>query len=317
MISIVIPTKNNGDIIERCLLSIREQNYLADDIEIIVIDGHSQDNTVDIAKKYGCTIRYEEHGTISYARNLGIKEARGHIIAFTDADCVADPEWIKEAVKLLSNPTVAAVGGPNVTPDNDSAFARNVGAVLSFLSRAGARYGYEGQEVKEIYHNPTCNVFYQKKVLFEVGGFNHNLVTVDDEELDYRIRKQGYKILYTPFSKVYHYRRPSWKKFVKMAYNYGLGRMQAIKLHPDMGKGFHYIPSIVIIGTIGLYLASLTNIISIWVPTSAITLGISVLLLVSFYLSRRSKNGKADTIFGLIVIWIVFWGIGFIRGIFK
>lgn len=317
MISIVIPTKNNGDIIERCLVSIRKQNYPSDDIEIIIVDGHSHDDTVDIAKKHGCIIKYEEHGTISYARNLGIKAAKGQIVAFTDADCVVDINWIKEAVKLFTDPAIAAVGGPNITPDDDSSFARNVGAVLSFLSRAGARYGYEGKEVEEIYHNPTCNVFYQKKVLLEVGGFNQNLVTVDDEELDYRIRKNGYKILYTPFSKVYHYRRPSWKRFMKMAYTYGLGRMQAIKIHPDMGKTFHYMPSIMFIAIIGLYLLSILNYIAMWIPNVLVTVFVIGIFVFSVHLSIHNRENSVLTAFSLMITWILLWGAGFIRGVTK
>ena len=61
------------------------------------------------------------------------------------------------------------------------------------------------------------------------------------------IRKRGYKILYTPFAIVYHYRKPTWKKFMKMAWNYGIGRMQAIKLHRDMGRWFHFVPSLLIV----------------------------------------------------------------------
>ena len=245
-VSIVIPTKNSEDVIEKCLKSIQNLDYPKEDLEVIIVDGYSTDRTAEIARRYGCKVVFEDKGTISYARDLGVKHAKGEYIAFTDADCVVTKNWIKELIKHFKDDTIAAVGGPNLTPEDDTDFAKCVGVVLTALSKVGARYGLSGGRVREIYHNPTCNVMYKKKVLEEVGGFNYSLITVDDEELDYRIRKRGYKILYTPYAIVYHYRKPTWKKFVKMAWNYGIGRMQAIKLHRDMGRWFHFVPSLLI-----------------------------------------------------------------------
>ena len=76
----------------------------------------------------------------------------------------------------------------------------------------------------------------------KAGLFNETLVTCEDEELDYRIRQQGQKIVFTPDAPVHHYRRPTWLSFYKQAYRYALGRMQAIKLHHNMGRWFHYLP---------------------------------------------------------------------------
>jgi len=315
-VSIIIPTKNNGDILERCLSSIKNLDYPEDEKEIIIVDGHSTDDTPEIAQKYGCRLIFEDKGVISYARDLGTKHARGEFIAFTDADCIVHKNWIKELMEQFNDEKIAAVGGPNITPENDTEFAKCVGDVLSFLSKPGARYGLEGGEVREIYHNPTCNVMYKKKVLEEVGGFNHILITVDDEELDYRIRKRGYKIIYTPSAIVYHYRRSTWRRFMKMAYNYGIGRMQAIKLHRDMGRWFHFVPLVLILL---IFLLFVLSFLSYLFPLSAlfilITGGLGIGTM-SLYLSRKKKR-SFFTYFGLIAIW--FWGYGFgmLRGLAK
>lgn len=316
MISIIIPTKNNGDILGRCLSSIRNMDCPVDELETIIVDGHSEDNTVEIAKKYGCNIIFEDKGTISYARDLGVRYANGEFIAFTDADCIVEKGWLRELVKHFSE-GIAAVGGPNITPQDDTNFAKCAGTVLSFLSKPGARYGFEENKVMEIYHNPTCNVIYRKKVLEEVGGFNPGLITVDDEELDYRIRKKGYKILYTPFAKVYHYRRPTWRKFNKMAYNYGLGRMQAIKLHWDMGRWFHFAPP-VIISIIGILFAfSYMYSVYLWSALTILAGGGTGIVLISLYLGSRSKMSNFLTYFGLIAIWFWGYGSGMLRGLAK
>ena len=345
-VSIVIPTKNNGNIIARCLDSIinpfrksvdkpffrkesftkeREKNaefadldYLKDKMEVIIVDGHSTDDTVEIAKKYGCKIVYEDIGTIGGARDLGVKESSGEFIAFTDADCVVNTNWIKNLLKHFHDEDIAAVGGPNITPEDDTDFAKCAGTILSFLSKPGARYGLNADKVMEIYHNPTCNVMYRKRVLEEVGGFNHNLVAEDDEELDYRIKEKGYKILFTPDAKVLHYRRPTWKKFAKMAWNYGIGRTQVIKLHRDMGRWYHYIvPALILTIVILFVLAFLKPVFPLTASLILVSGGIGIGLM-SLYLSV--KTGRMRNLFNfclLIAIW--FWGYGFgmFRGIVK
>jgi len=238
-VSIIIPTKNNADILERCLESIHNLDYPKDEVEVIIVDGHSTDGTVEIAKKYRCRVVYEDVGTIGGARNIGVEHSRGDyiVIVFTDADCVADRDWLKNLIREFKDESVASVGGPNITPRDDTEFAKRVGVVLEFLSKPGPRYVFSADKIVEIHHNPTCNSAYRKAILQEVGGFNPRLITCDDEELDYRIRKRGYKILFTPYAKVYHYKRPTWKRFAKMAWNYGVGRRQVIKHERNMGKG--------------------------------------------------------------------------------
>ena len=72
-VSIIIPTKNNGNIIERCLDSIRELDYPEDKIEVIIVDGRSTDKTGEIAKRYGYKVVYGDIGTIGGERNIGVE----------------------------------------------------------------------------------------------------------------------------------------------------------------------------------------------------------------------------------------------------
>ena len=69
IISIVIPTKNNGGILEKCLFFIQNLECPEDRLEVIIVDGHSADDTVGIAEKYGCKVIFEDKGTISFARD--------------------------------------------------------------------------------------------------------------------------------------------------------------------------------------------------------------------------------------------------------
>ncbi|MEM2261387.1 MAG: glycosyltransferase [Nitrososphaerota archaeon] len=315
-VSIVIPVKNNARLLEKCLASIQDLNFPKNEFEVIVVDGGSTDGSVEVAKRIGCRVIAEDRGVISYARDLGVKYASGEFIAFTDSDCIVEKNWLMELLKHFNDESIAAVGGPNLTPEDDTEFAKCVGDVLSFLSKLGARYGLNDRAVREIYHNPTCNVMYRRKVLEEVGGFNVNLITADDEELDYRIRSRGYKILYTPYAIVYHYRRRDWRSFMKMAYNYGLGRIQAIKLHRQLGKWFHFVPSTVILLIFLLLMLSLISSVYLITVLFILAMGGAGTIIIGLHLRNNKKRGLLTYVW-LIMIWFLGYGIGMLRGVIK
>ena len=317
MISILIPTKNNGDVLEQCLESIERLDYPKDDVEVLIVDGHSTDNTVEIARKHGCNIMYENVGTRGGACNIGVKLAEGDFIVFTDADCVVPKDWLNSLVKHFNEEKVACIGGPNITPEGDAEFAKCVGTVLSFLSKPGSRYGLNIDRVTETFHNSGCNVAYRKSAIEEAGWFNEKLITCEDEELDYRISEKGYKILYTPYAKVYHYRRPTWKRFYKQAYRYAVGRMQAIRLHRKMGKWYHYIVPILILAITALFVLFFVDYTYPLIAFSILVIGGIGIGIMGLYLGSKTNMSNFLTYCVLIAIW--FWGSGFgyLRGLWK
>jgi len=318
-VSIIIPTKNNGDILEKCLASIKNLDTPKDHYEVIIVDGYSTDNTVEIAKKYGCKVVYEDVGTRGGACNVGLRGAKGEVIVFTDADCVVPIDWLKNLIKHFNNDNVVCVGGPNVTPEDDTNFAKCVGEVLLFLSKPGSRYGLDVDEVVETFHNSGCNVAYRKNVIEEAGWFNEKLITCEDEELDYRILKikKGYRIVYTPDAKVDHYRRPTWKGFLKQAYRYAVGRMQAIKLHRKMGRWYHWIVPALILAIVALFGLSFVDYIYFLISFSILVIGGIGIGLMSLYLGAKTKMSNFFIFYGLITIWFWFSGFGYFRGLWK
>ena len=98
-----------------CLASIQNLDYPKDRYEVIIVDGHSTDDTVEIAEKYGCKVVYEDVGTRGDGCNIGVKNAKGEYIAFTDADCVAQKDWLKNLIKQFTMKKIASAGDPNIT----------------------------------------------------------------------------------------------------------------------------------------------------------------------------------------------------------
>ena len=87
-------------------------DYPKDKYEVIIVDGYSTDDTVEIAKRYGCKIVYENAGTIGGARNIGVENSTGKYIAFTDSDCIVDKNWLKNLIGQFTDEKIASVGGP-------------------------------------------------------------------------------------------------------------------------------------------------------------------------------------------------------------
>jgi len=291
-------------------------DFPKEDYEVIIVDGHSVDHTVKIAEKYGCKVVYENVGTIGGARNTGVKHSSGKYIVFTDVDCVVERSWMNALITTLEESNIASAGGPNLTPEDDSDFAKSVGAVLSFLSQAGARYGFNAEGTQQIYHNPTCNVAYRREVFLESGGFNGSLITCDDEELDYRLLEKGHKIVYTSNARVLHYRRPTYKKFMKMAFNYGVGRMQVTKLHRGMGKWFHYMPITTIVLLSLLSALSFTNpFFGLLALITAVAGGVGIGVMSAYLTTRRHLPFFTEYV--LILIWFFGYGFGTLRGVFE
>lgn len=314
--SVIIPTKNSEEFIERCLNSISAQDIPKDQFEIIIVDGNSRDNTLTIARRYGCKIINESVGNQAGAYNAGIKHAEGRYLLFTDSDCYVSKDWADSLTERLKDIRIASVGGPNFTPEDDREIGKCAGVVLNMLSKAGARYGMIVDEDVETFHNPTCNVAYKREVLLEVGGFNDRLISCADEELDFRIKEKGYRILYTPKAKVFHYRRASYAKFAQQAYDYAVGRAQSIKIHHKMAKWFHFAPSLALFSLLVVLLISVFNSSFTIFGFSIISIGFTVVTVAVLFHSKKSKTRKLHCL-GLTFSWLIAYGIGFIRGLLS
>ena len=184
-VSVVIPTKNSSKTLENCLKSLVNQDYK--DFEIIVVDGHSKDNTVQIAKKYTDLVFYENYGTRAAGCNVGIQHAHGEVIAFTDDDCEIPKDWVKQiASKFEKDATLDVLGGSTITPKGSSKMEKAFGLIQNYYSPLTySRGAYEKV--------PGCNSAYRKKALIEVGGFNDCLPYVEEQELQFRLKQAGKK----------------------------------------------------------------------------------------------------------------------------
>ena len=314
-ISVIIPAKNEERLIRSCITSLHQLNYPKDQFEILIIDGLSADRTAEVAREMGATVIRNEKQTVSPGRNIGFENAKGELIAFTDADCIVDKAWLSSCVKYFEkDDTVACVGGPNLTPADESDFGKAVGFVFDQpVFAAGSIHARELNEVKEVTSIPGCNAIYRQSVLSRVMPLDETMLTGDDTLLNRKILDLGYRLLYTPDVKVFHYRRPSPKKLWKQFYRYAIGRLQVGKKDKRLLNFAH------ILAGLGLPLGLFLLLLLVWSKNSFLW---SLLLLsaISFLLYFAIKGGIKwrSVSVGLqvpIVIMIIMtaWSCGFVR----
>jgi glycosyltransferase involved in cell wall biosynthesis len=220
---VIIPVYNGETTIARCLDSLLAQTYPPTLYNIIVVENGSTDRTADVVAAYGSRVRLlrsPERGPAA-ARNLGIAGSQSDIIAFTDADCIADSNWLAELVSPYDDPEVGGVGGkieahrhPNRNP------------VEKFSDEHSPLINFESGEGEFLPHLYTANASYRRALLEQAGTFNSRMATGEDVELSWRVQlKTRARLSYNEKAVIYHHHRSDLRKLAKQYRQYGFGEI--------------------------------------------------------------------------------------------
>jgi GT2 family glycosyltransferase len=213
-VSIVVTVKNEEENIAALLDSLLKLDY-SGDIETTVVDGGSNDKTVEIISNYPSVKLITAKCNTSQGRNIGIQNSSGEIIAFTDGDCVVDRDWIKNIVKHFDkNSEVAVVGGPYLPLDQN-------GIIAQYLATYQSTYFPTKSELTTYQHIGTGNAAFRKKVIEKVGRFDERLKDCEDDDLNLRISNLGYKLFFAEDVTVYHKSRTTLKEASRFAFDRG------------------------------------------------------------------------------------------------
>jgi O-antigen biosynthesis protein len=213
-VSVIVCSYNGASTLDNCLASLMKVNY--PDYEVILVDDGSTDNTQDIAAKYPSIVNIKQKNMgLSYARNVGAHAAKGDIFAYTDGDCMADPDWLYFLVGTLLSGDYAGVGGPNISPPA----ANWIQACVS-AAPGGPSHVLLTDTVAE--HIPGCNMAFHRWAYEQVGGFDPFYRKAgDDVDFCWRLQQGGGAIAFSPAAIVWHYRRFTLKAFKKQQEGYG------------------------------------------------------------------------------------------------
>lgn len=214
-VSIIIPTFNSEKTLALCLQSIKNQTY--PNIETIIVDSHSQDKTVEIAKQFGTKILLS-HSERSAARNLGSKKSKGVFVLFVDSDMELSPTLIEECVNLCRRKKADAIIIPEESVGKD--FVAQCRSMEKEM-RVGGKFSEAPR-------------FFKKTVFKSIGGFDENLVSGEDFDLGKRTELAGYKIGRCQAKIIHHEKEMSLKKLILKTYYYGKTLPYYMRKNPSL-----------------------------------------------------------------------------------
>lgn len=193
----MVPVYNAENTIKECIDSILSLNYPKEKLELVFVDNSSTDDTPNLLKEFGRQIKifYERKKGPAAARNKGILNSTGEIIAFTDADCKVDKDWLKKIVKPLQDPTIGIVGGKILSkwPCNN-------------IEEFGEKVHDHDRAINEFKppYAITMNWASRRSVLMEVDLFDESFRRCEDVDLSHKIMQADYRLVYEPEAIIYH-----------------------------------------------------------------------------------------------------------------
>ena len=264
LVSVVIACPRRSWMLDECLAALGNQSYR--NFEVIVLpdgdlSGQSQDIRTAEAGGSQPSTRNSQLSTFNFKlstlptgkvrpaekRNIGIKAAKGEIVAFIDDDAYPDAHWLEYAVRYFGDETIGAVGGPGVTPPGDSFLARMGGRVYDNLLVSGNyRYRYKAGGVRrDVDDYPSCNLFVRKSLLDSFGGYRTDFWPGEDTLLCKDIVDAGKRIVYDPWVVVCHHRRPLFGAHLRQLGRYAFHRGYFCKRYPSNSLRLSYfIPTL-------------------------------------------------------------------------
>ncbi len=214
-ISVVVPVHNGERTLTELFDSLNEQEFR--DFEVVVVDDNSSDRSAEISKKYARVISNKKSMGPATARNIGIKETKGEILAFTDSDCVVPSDWLENINVNFQDKALEVIAGNVKIPK--STFLGDSISALGFPG--GGAVGFDKMwQVREdgtTDHITSCNFAARRDVFKKHGAFDESfpLPGCEDPELSYRLFNLGVKIKYCSNVIVYHEARKELASFVR------------------------------------------------------------------------------------------------------
>lgn len=318
IVSVVMPVYNEEKYIEKCIDSLLLQDYPTEKMEWIFVDGCSKDKTVELLKKYQnkypklIKVFNNPQKIVPYAMNIGIEAACGKYIVRLDAHADYATDYISKCIYYLENTDAENVGGVAQTKANG--FMGN--AIAKMLS---SKFGVGNSQFRTNGQSGYVDTVpfgaFKREVFSKYGGYDERLVRNQDNEMNFRIRKNGGKIYLSNDIHLSYYCRDSIKGISAMAIKNGMWNIITMKLCPGSMGVRHFVPLMFVISVLGLGILGIIH--SLFWMLLGVESALYFILDV-FFSAKQASTVKE--FFALIILFPVFhiaYGIGSVIGITK
>jgi glycosyltransferase involved in cell wall biosynthesis len=267
-VSFIVPVKNEAKLIGQCLDAINNLDYDKSRYECIIVDNGSIDDTVKIAEQRGAKVLNLPNVTISALRNRGARDARGNYLAFIDADCVIDPNWLKQALPHFENPKIGCAGcHPSIPKDS------------TWVQRTWRLQTSRPAAIEEVDWLPSMNMLVKREAFIECGGFNESMITCEDVDFCYRLTRHWKVISDNNIAAIHFGEATTIQEFFRKERWRGQSSLQGLLSHelrweevPSLLLPVYYLvalvslPLTILSFVVGFYIPLAINVIAIFVP---------------------------------------------------
>jgi succinoglycan biosynthesis protein ExoA len=247
-VSVIVPARNEERHIEACVRSIRSQELDAG-LEVIVADGRSSDRTAELAARAGATVVDNPQRVIPAALNRGLAAARGDIVLRFDAHSEMPAGYVAACLRALAQAEdIGTVGGwreVGASGPWGRALAAALGSPLGI--------GYPMRWRRPAPGMPRVDVdtvhfgCYRKEVLVRLGGWREDILTNEDFELDYRLRRAGYRVVFDPAVWSIYRPRESFAAIVRQYWRYGRWKAEVLAAAPASVRPRQLAPPLLVV----------------------------------------------------------------------
>ncbi|MEW5938038.1 MAG: glycosyltransferase family 2 protein [Chloroflexota bacterium] len=317
-VSLLIAMRNEATKIGGCLDSIFQQDYPPDRIEVLVMDGESTDASRQaveglIEGRSNCKLVsnpgiYQSHGW-----NIGIAHSTGDIVGIVSAHSLLDTDYVSKAVETLLASGADMVGGTMKAIGATYIAAAISLATSSPFGVGDARFHYteREEEMDTVYMGLCWRSVYQR-----IGGFDQDMVRNQDDELSYRLRKAGGRIVCNPAIRSRYYNRASLPALWRQYYQYGYYKVRVLQKHPAQMRPRQFIPPLFVLSLAASVLFALTP--SYWLGGFIVPLLYVLTNLLASLRVASKQGGRYLSVLPLVFFILhLGYGVGFLAGLIK
>lgn len=320
VVSIIVPCYNEENRIRFLLDAIYSQTYPRSQMEVLIADGHSTDNTRKVIDAFQAAhpdlpvrILNNDVRTIPAALNLAIRAASGEYIVRLDAHSGPYPGYVQEAVRALQDGKGENVGGVwEIRPGAETWVAKSIAVAAAHpLGVGDALYRHATQAA----HVDTVPFGAFRRALVEkIGGFDETLLSNEDYEFNTRIRQSGGRIWLDPQLRSVYFARPTLAALAQQYFRYGFWKYQMLKRYPGSLRWRQALPPLFVASLVMLFFLSLAVSWFAGLIIAEIAVYSGILTLFGLYIALRQRQPYLLVGFPLAVaVMHLAWGSGFLK----
>ena len=318
-VSVVVPIRNEGRTIARCLDGLLAQDYPADRTEILVVDGASDDGTPDVvaaiaARAPRIRLLHNPDRHAAPAMNLGIAAARGDIVARVDGHAIVPPDFLSRCVAALERRRdVDCVSGVLETRGRTTT-GRAIAAAMSSTAGVGPARFRTGASA-EVLVDTVAFPVYRRTTLVRLGPFDEELVRNQDDELNLRLTRAGGRILLLPDLRIVYFCQSTLAGLARQYFQYGFWKVRVIQKHRRAASWRHVVPGALVGVVVGVPLLA-TFVPPLRVPALAVVCTYALAIAgAALRLGREHGIALAPRIAAALAILHLAYGAGFWKGL--